>query len=349
VEQLADKRAIGDPEQAASECALLEVELVELKAAYEQFFLGVERVSPAKRHAALKKRLLGLKGVFVRQTALKFRIQTLASKLTTYERLWERSIAEIEAGTYRKDLLRAKRHQLARQKPAADAPPRPAEEVALAELDEAPPAEVAAPAPPPARPPFSAPSSVLRALEGPPAIAPARPSVPPAVSPSAVLRSPTVAPTIAPARPSVPPASSGSAIQRPPGAVPAIAPVRASLPPAGAAARPPTAPLAPPGQKPVITPALARSPAEAASAAGGLTDQKIKAIYEAYVMAKKRCGEDTRNLTLDSVASSLKKQVPALLKQHQARTVEFKVVIKDGRAVLRALPRDAEPGAAGKA
>ena len=72
----------------------------------------------------------------------------------------------------------------------------------------------------------------------------------------------------------------------------------------------------------------------------GLSDTKIKAIYDAYVMAKKRCGEDTRAVTLDSVASSLKKQVPELMKQHNAKSVEFKVVIKDGKAVLRALPKE---------
>jgi len=72
----------------------------------------------------------------------------------------------------------------------------------------------------------------------------------------------------------------------------------------------------------------------------GLSDTKIKAIYDAYLMAKKRCGEDTRAVTLDSVASSLKKQVPELMKQHNAKSVEFKVVIKDGKAVLRALPKD---------
>ena len=73
---------------------------------------------------------------------------------------------------------------------------------------------------------------------------------------------------------------------------------------------------------------------------GGLSDSKMKAIYDAYVTAKQRCGEDTRALTYDSVASTLKSQVPTLLKQHNAKSVEFKVVIKDGKAILRALPKD---------
>jgi hypothetical protein len=82
------------------------------------------------------------------------------------------------------------------------------------------------------------------------------------------------------------------------------------------------------------------APRAPAAGDGGLSDSKIKAIYDAYVMAKKRTGEDTRSITLDSVASSLKKQVPELMKQHNAKSVEFKVVIKDGKAILRALPKE---------
>ena len=130
---------MGDVEQSGQECAALETELTELKAAYEQFFLGVERVPPSKRHEALRKRVLALRGQFIRQTAVKFRIQTLASRLTTYERLWERTKLEIEAGTYRRDLFRAKRHQKARAlAPAARAaePPHPDEDLDLTDLDQ---------------------------------------------------------------------------------------------------------------------------------------------------------------------------------------------------------------------
>lgn len=57
-------------------------------------------------------------------------------------------------------------------------------------------------------------------------------------------------------------------------------------------------------------------------------------------MAKRRCGEDTSKLSLNAVADTLKKQVPELMRLHQAKSVEFKVVIKDGKAVLRALPKE---------
>jgi hypothetical protein len=44
-------------------------------------------------------------------------------------------------------------------------------------------------------------------------------------------------------------------------------------------------------------------------------------------------------MSYDSVAASLRKQVPELMKQHGAKSVEFKVIIKDGKAVLKAVPK----------
>jgi hypothetical protein len=152
------------------------------------------------------------------------------------------------------------------------------------------------------------------------------------------------------------PGSTGvTAALRPPGSTPAPGStgVTAALRPPGSTPAPGstgvTAALRPPGSTPaggLPRPALSppSQPAPAARPApidaGGLSEGKIKAIYDAYVLAKRRCGEDTSSLTLNSVASTLKAQVPTLLKQHNAKSVEFKVVIKDGRAVLRAQPKE---------
>ncbi|HME90069.1 MAG TPA: MXAN_5187 C-terminal domain-containing protein, partial [Myxococcaceae bacterium] len=73
--------------------------------------------------------------------------------------------------------------------------------------------------------------------------------------------------------------------------------------------------------------------------AGALSDAKLRAIYEAYLSAKKRCHEDVSRLTFDSIASKLRQQVPELMKKHNASTVEFKVVVKNGKAVLTAVPK----------
>ncbi|MBL8914869.1 MAG: hypothetical protein JNM17_29460 [Archangium sp.] len=360
-----NRNPIKDSEEANVRCTELDVELAELRAAYELYFQGVERFPPTKKHDAFKREYAKLKGTSVRQTAAKFRIDGIGQKLMTFERLWERNLKEIENGTSKREIARARRHRHGDddKKKGADADFHIDEDLDLSDLDEGD-GDLAA---------------AVRAAEAAVAakpVAPAPPASPPSVAP-AVKPSPQGASVVAPGKPGT-------------GIAPAIMPV---TPPGGVkpatgiqAAFNPMAP-APAGGKPMITAPLTGAnpafkpgaPAVAASAAaprgatgsnpalkpagatgtnaafkpaapapgrpstgpdGGLSDTKIKAIYDAYVMAKKRCGEDTRAVTYDSVASSLKKQVPELMKSHNAKSVEFKVVIKDGKAVLRALPKE---------
>jgi hypothetical protein len=232
--ELQQKKKIADIAEAEKECAVIDGELASLKAAYEQYFLGLERHPPKEKHHTLKRRLVNLKESFIRQTALKFRVGSLYQKLLTYERLWARTLQEMENGTYRRDVFKARR-KAEQHKPgaAAQAPPRPASDDFDVDED--------------------------------------------------------------------------------------TAPMPAPFPRDPAAHRPP-----PPRPQPD---------------SAVLSDEKVRAIYNAYVSAKKRCNEDVSKLTLDAVAVNLRKQVPALLKQHNAKAIEFKIVIKDGKAILKALPK----------
>ena len=56
------------------------------------------------------------------------------------------------------------------------------------------------------------------------------------------------------------------------------------------------------------------------------------------MQAKKRCGEKI-DVRFEDMAASLKKQVPKLMQSTGAKEVEFKVVIKSGKAVLKAVPK----------
>jgi len=226
------RKTLGDAGQVDALCTELEGEIAALRAKYEQYFLGVDRKPPTVEHNALKKRVNSLRTTFVRQTATRFRVESVTSKLLTYERLWTRTLQEIEAGTYKRDIFKLNFRNKEKEKVAAPKPPEKKEEVKKAEVP-------------------------------------------------------------------------------------------------GAAA---VAPLAPAVKKP--------APAPAAAVAGQLSDQKVKAIFDAYVMAKKRCNEDVSKISLDGLSQTLRKQVPELMKAHNAKSVEFKVVIKDGKAILRALPKD---------
>ncbi|WP_157775252.1 MXAN_5187 C-terminal domain-containing protein [Melittangium boletus] len=279
------------------ECDAIEADLAALKVAYEHYFMGAERLPPTRQHEDLKKRVDRLKSSFVRNTSAKFRVQSIHGKFVTYDRLWQRTMQEIENGTYKRDIAKARRRVEKAKKPAATSRAQEPMELADEDMDE-----------------------VLPTMTKPqphhvPAVAPLVPSVAPLV------------PSVAPLVPSVAPL------------VPSVAPLVPSVAPLIPAVRP---------VAPAVAPVAARAPAQqprpavrppSAAGSGDLSDDKLKSVFDAYVAAKRRNKEDTSKMSYDTVAASLRKQVPELMKQHNAKAVEFKVVIKDGKAVLKAVPK----------
>jgi hypothetical protein len=207
--------------EVAVEVDSVEALLHALRGHYEQFFLGMEKRPPAKAHEQFKKRLASLKTIPARNLALSFRIQSLQATAATYERLWARTLQEMEDGTYRRDMFKAR----LRRKSSTPG----AKKAALAKG-----ADPEAPAPPPLEPQIHI------------------------------------------------------------------------------AGTPPVDPL---------------------------SENRLRGVYRAYVEAKRRCNEDTTRLSFDAVVASLKRQVPELLERHNARDVEYRVFVKDGKAILRAVPK----------
>lgn len=119
-------------------------------------------------------------------------------------------------------------------------------------------------------------------------------------------------------------------------ASPAAAPAPASGAPAALAA-PERAAEAPAASAPA-KPAAPRPPAPT-PVPGALSDAQMRALYEAYRAAKMTCREDVSRLTYEAVAKTVSKQIPELLTRYKARSVEFKVEVRDGRAVLKAIPK----------
>ncbi|MFL5358573.1 MXAN_5187 C-terminal domain-containing protein [Archangium sp.] len=322
-------------EMAFQECEAIEANLASLKVAFEHYFLGVDRHPPTRQYDDLKKRLERLKSAFIRNTAAKFRVQSIHGKFLTYDRLWQRTLQEIENGTYKRDVAKAKRR--VEKKTGADRPlshevtELPDSDFDVDEVDAMLSGALKAPPPPP---PMAAVEPVP--FRGVPSVAPLVPSVAPLV--------PSVAPVVAtPAR--------GTALPSIPAVKPLTPSVAPLVPPVAPAVKPLTpsvAPLVPP-VAPAVKPLAARPPPTvprpaaprppAASSPSDLSDDKLKTVYNAYVAAKRNNKEDTSKMSYDSIAASLRKQVPELMKQHGAKSVEFKVVIKDGKAVLKAVPK----------
>ena len=183
-------------EKLAEDLDALDEAMSGLQVLYEKYFLGIDRRPPDQERRQVSEKMRLLKTTQVKNTGLKFRIQTMFAKLISFERMWDRTLREIEDGTYKRDLFKAKLRQ-ARQ---------------------------------------------------------------------------------------------SSEPQRPRSGSPQI------------------------------------------------SDDMIRKLYDTYLVARQRTGESTSGLTYESLASRLRTQVPELMARHKARNIEFKVVIKGGKAVLKAIP-----------
>jgi hypothetical protein len=88
-----------------------EVQLSRIKHLYEQWFQGIERIEPQIPRKQFTRTLNVLQKAQPRNTALRFRYQTLIQRYTTLQTYWRRIGRQIEEGTYRRDLLRARRRR----------------------------------------------------------------------------------------------------------------------------------------------------------------------------------------------------------------------------------------------
>jgi hypothetical protein len=344
----------GDAAEANKECDAFEEEVAALKHTYEQFFLGFEKKPPLRQHEDLKKRLNHFRARPHRLVSVKFRVGSLQQKFQTYERLWERTLKEIENGTYKRDVLRA-------QKKAKPAEPRRKSGPDVLEADgeslESALAAAAAAVEQRTAPqlPKVPPLAGLPPVGGLPKIPPASgsfPAVPPVGALPKVPPASGSFPAVAPlgGLPKVSPASGSFPAVAPVGGLPKVPPASGSFPavaPVGGLPRVPPAsgsfPSVPPvGGLPRVPAAAPPRPAAGAPSGSGaeLSDARMRAVYDAYVSAKRQGGEDTSKMSYESVAQSLRKQVPEILAKTKAKSVEFKVVVKDGKAQLKAVPKE---------
>jgi hypothetical protein len=187
-------------EKYADELVELDESIQNLQVLYEKYFIGIDRKPPDQERKRVSDRARELRTTTIRNTALKFKINTLFAKLISFERMWDRTLREMEEGTYKRDVYKAKMHQ--------------------------------------------------QQQKGGPQQAPAR--------------------------------------------------------------KGPSAPA--------------------------ISDANLRRLYDTYLVARQRCGEPITGLSYDSMATRIRAQVPELMQKHKAKNIEFKVVIKGGKAILKAVP-----------
>ena len=69
-----------------------------------------------------------------------------------------------------------------------------------------------------------------------------------------------------------------------------------------------------------------------------MSDDYVRRIERTLSETRKKIGDRTET-NFDVLKAQLSKQVPLIKQQHGAKTVEFQVVVKDGKAILKAIPK----------
>ena len=76
----------------------LEQDIMKLKAAYDQYFAGIERRPPDKLAQKVAREVRILTSTVMTNTALRFRNQQAISRYNVYHQYWQRNLRELEEG-----------------------------------------------------------------------------------------------------------------------------------------------------------------------------------------------------------------------------------------------------------
>ena len=86
----------------------LERRLERLRALYEQYFIGIEKLEPSVPRQDVDRRISALRKIKINNTARRFRLQNIIQRYNTFQQYWLRTCREIENGTYHRHVIRAK-------------------------------------------------------------------------------------------------------------------------------------------------------------------------------------------------------------------------------------------------
>jgi hypothetical protein len=200
---------VYSPEEINQKMDRLEARMAQLRNRYEQFFLGLERKPPHPERELIRKELEHFKNINITNTAVRFRYNSVWNRFLAYERMWLRTLRDIEEGRYSKDLFKLRLHN--RESLGV------VEEIDTSSFDE--------------------------------------------------------------------------------------------------------------------------SDERVARGSSGPSEERLRVLYDAYLAAKRECHQSTDGMTFEAMASQLREKVPNLLEQTKARSIDFKVVIKNGKATLRAVAK----------
>src|SRR5690349_2764070 len=87
----------------------LAMRIERLRVLYEQYFMGIEKTEPHTARKEVSRKVLELQQQNIRNTGMRFRFNTMMQKFNVYTTYWNRTLREIEKGTYYRDVARVGR------------------------------------------------------------------------------------------------------------------------------------------------------------------------------------------------------------------------------------------------
>ena len=70
-----------------------------------------------------------------------------------------------------------------------------------------------------------------------------------------------------------------------------------------------------------------------------LSEERVDNLYQDFVKARQSLNQSTEGITKEKIATTLEKQLPALKEKYKGKQVEFKVVVENGQAKLKAVAK----------
>src|SRR5512146_3586573 len=72
--------------------------------------MGLEKIEPQIARKDVDRRIYVLRREKIRNTAKRFKLQTIIQRYNTFQQYWQRICREIENGTYKRHLLKAQKN-----------------------------------------------------------------------------------------------------------------------------------------------------------------------------------------------------------------------------------------------
>jgi hypothetical protein len=313
------------------------------KVMYEQYFMGIQRIPPSQLHRDIERKIREITQQQIRNTSLRYRLTTMTQKYGSYNTYWRRIMREIEQGKYIRDIAKVGRRAA---KTGKDIPPeilqampkrmrdrilRDREMMAKrAEREGTRSGTSAEKAPEKVR--DSKPGNVHSIdmddanalLDGDLDLDAMFAAITDGDKSKNALGSEVDSMFDSITSKTAPVAPVAEMSDKKPAPAPAKAQARPA--PKRPAPRPPARPAA-------------KKRSSAAPPPPGMSESDGRKLYDRYVKAKKLVGEKTDGLSYDKLMKSLSKKAPAIMSKHKASGVDFNVVVKDDRVILKAKPK----------